>query len=76
MERMYVQLDKDIGQLDAFEKRTFLKRKENFAYFLVFYGTPSVSGFLRFFRKSPLWALASLASLVINFVKFEHLKPK
>jgi len=76
MERMYVQLDKDVGQLDAFEKSTFLKRKESFAYFLVFYRKPSVSGFLRFFRKSPLWALASLASLVINFVKFEHLKPK
>jgi glycosyltransferase involved in cell wall biosynthesis len=76
MESMYVQIDKDIDHLDAFKKRTFLKCKENFAYFLVFYRKPSVLRFLRFFKKSPMWALASLASLIINFVKFEHLKPK
>ena len=76
MESMYVQIDGEIDQLDAFKKSTFLKYKENFAYFLVFYRKPGVLRFLRFFRKSPMWALASLASLIINFVKFEHLKPK
>ena len=76
MESIYVQLDKDIDNLDSFKKRKFLASKETFAYFLVFYRKPSVLGFLRFFKKAPIWALASLASSIINFAKFNYLKPK
>lgn len=76
MERMYDQFDKGMGNLDARKKKTFLKRKKNFAYFLVFYRNPGVSNFFSFFWNSPLWALASLASLILNFIKFEILKPK
>lgn len=76
MESMYAQIGKGIDQLDAIKRSTFPKRKENFADFLVFYRKPGVSGFLKFFRKAPLWALASLVSLVLNYIKFEHLKPR
>jgi hypothetical protein len=75
MESFYLQLDRDIDNLDPVQKKTFLKYKEIFAYFLVFYRKPSLFSFLRFFNRSPIWALASLVSSIINILKFKHLKP-
>jgi len=75
MESFYGQLDRDIDNLDPDQKKTFLEYKEIFAYFLVFYRKPGVFSFLRFFRRSPIWALASLVSSIINILKFKHLKP-
>ena len=75
MESFYVQLDRDIDNLDPLQKKTFLKYKEIFAYFLVFYRKPGLFSFLRFFNRSPIWTLASLVSLIINNLKFKHVKP-
>ena len=70
MEIMYTNLDLDLDDFAPSKKAVFLKYKDLFPYFLVFYRKPSLLRFLRFFKRSPVWALASVASLIINYYKF------
>ena len=76
MEKVYTSLEQNLGDFNSSKKGIFLKYKYLFAYFLVFYKKPSSLSFLKFFKRSPVWALGSVASLIINYYKFGETKKK
>lgn len=70
MELMYREVDARSDKLSPTRARDFHESQRNFAYFIDYYRNPGPMKFLKFFIRSPVWALASAASLVINFLKF------
>ena len=76
MGKVYTSLEQNFGNFNPSSQKTFLKHKDLFAYFFAYYRKPDVLGFLKFFKRSPIWALASAASLTINYHKFGKTKQK
>ncbi|MGK2926701.1 MAG: glycosyltransferase family 2 protein [Lysobacterales bacterium] len=70
MELMYGQIAEIADQLPAAKRATFLESRRNFDLFLAYYMHPGPGSFARFFRRAPVWALASMTSLAINHLKF------
>lgn len=70
METLYQQLDDDSHQFGKQQSETFTRYKENFSYFLRFYRRPGLVNFGKFLVRAPIWTMASIASLIINFIKF------
>lgn len=70
MAMMYRQLEAMKVQIPADKSDTFDIYQENFSYFQAYYHDPDVRKFWAFFRRTPIWALAATASLVINYLKF------
>ena len=70
MALMYRQVESMNTQIPADKNETFNIYQENFSYFQSYYHDPSFRRFWAFFRRTPIWALAATASLVINFLKF------
>jgi glycosyltransferase involved in cell wall biosynthesis len=70
MALMYRQIETMQAAIPSDKCDTFQDYQENFSYFLNYYSNPSFKRFWEFFRRTPIWALASTASLVINFLKF------
>ena len=67
---MYRELEKGYGTLAPADRRTFDKTRTIFSKFVEFYRRPGALKFLVFFVRAPVWALATSASLVINYAKF------
>lgn len=70
MELMYKQVESGAEKLPGDKQGTFHQHQGDFAYFIDYYSDPGFKKFLKFFVRAPVWALASTASLVINFLKF------
>lgn len=70
MELMYHEVDAKSDKLSSPKDNTFHESQRDFAYFIDYYRNPGPIKFLKFFIRSPIWALASAASLLINFLKF------
>jgi glycosyltransferase involved in cell wall biosynthesis len=70
MEHMYHQVDEDIDHLSEGHREVFRRLQAIFPYFLSYYRKPKLLKFIRFFGRSPTWAMSSMLSLVINYFKF------
>ena len=70
IEQMYHMVGENLGFLAESKRRIYRRRSKTIAYFLAFYRTPGLVNFSSFFLRSPLWALGSVASLIINYLKF------
>lgn len=70
MELMYHQVETQSKELSSMKGHTFETSQEHFSYFIDFYRNPGFIKFCKFFVRTPIWAMASAASLVINFYKF------
>lgn len=75
MELMYRQVAQFADQLPAAKRATFHESRRNFDFFLAYYTNPGLVSFARFFRRAPVWALASMTSLAINHLKFAGAQP-
>jgi len=74
MEKVYTNLEQGLDDFNPSKREVFLKHKELFAYFSVFYRKPGLVSFLKFFKRAPVWALSSVASIIINYYKFGETK--
>jgi hypothetical protein len=70
MEKMYLRINEDLELLATSKKNTFKTHQKSFALFLSYYKQPGFLNFMKFFRKAPSWAVASMFSLIINHLKF------
>lgn len=70
MELMYREVDAKSNMLSSTKDQTFHESQGDFAYFIDYYRKPGPIKFLKFFVRSPVWALAATASLIINLIKF------
>lgn len=70
MVQMYQEIDQDIDKLSDSHREVFGRLQAIFPYFLSYYRKPNLLKFVRFFGRSPTWAMSSLLSLVINYLKF------
>ena len=67
---LYKSLEESLGN-DKIELQAILKRKYRGAQpFIEFYRQASLRGWIYFFGKSPIWALQTLVSYVVNKQKF------
>jgi glycosyltransferase involved in cell wall biosynthesis len=70
MDLMYRQVGSMNTKIPADKNETFDVYRENFSYFHSYYHDPDFRKFWAFFKRTPIWALAATASLVINYLKF------
>jgi glycosyltransferase involved in cell wall biosynthesis len=70
MEQMYRQIDQGADSLSYAHRKVFRRYQAIFPYFLSYYRQPGMMNFARFFRRSPIWAMASMLSLLINYYKY------
>lgn len=71
MQLMYEQIGRNSDRLSADKYEIFRRSREKFELFLSYYLRPDFVKFSKFFRRDPLWALASMVSLAINHLKFD-----
>ena len=70
MEHMYQEVGEDIDNLSDNHRIVFRRLQAIFPYFLSYYRKPKLLKFVRFFGRSPTWAMSSVLSLLINYLKF------
>lgn len=70
MALMYKQVESMNEHIPADKNETFNIYQKDFSYFQSYYHDPDFRKFWAFFRRTPIWALAATASLIINYLKF------
>ena len=64
------EIDQKSSSLQKDHRDSFQRHKAVFPYYLSFYRRPGILSFFRFLPRSPVWAISSALSLVINYSKF------
>lgn len=70
MQDMVREVEAEHDLLDSRRRAEFERHKTSFPHFLSFYRQPGIANFLRFSLRSPVWAMSSALSLLINYFKF------
>lgn len=71
MESMYFRISENADLLPASKEKIFRTNQKKFTFFLSYYKQPGFLNFIKFFSRAPLWAVASMFSLIINHLKFK-----
>lgn len=68
-DEMYCSVDEYISHLADEDIAVYQKKRDAKPHFVAFYLQPSFPGFLRLCQRDPRWALESVASYLINYLK-------
>jgi len=70
LKTLYASIDPETIRLNDQDRESYFNKKMVLPFFLNCYQKPNIKDFIIFLRLDPFWAVESLASYVINYLKY------